>query len=82
MPPALTSTERNTSMSTPLPNTIEITEEESLYLREKGYVALSWSPVSDTHRNLLGSDGKQGWQTLNRMLLRYRATVEVANLNE
>ena len=69
-------------MNNPLHNSVELTEEESLYLREKGYVALSWSPVSDTHRNLLGSDGKQGWQIINRMLLRYRATTEANNVNE
>jgi hypothetical protein len=64
-------------MSIPLHNSVELTEEESLYLREKGYVALSWSPVSNTHRNLLGSDGKQEWQVLNRMLLRYRSAQDI-----
>ena len=69
-------------MNAPLLTSTELTPEEEQYLKSKGFIALSWQPISETHKNLLGSDGKHPWQTLNRMLLRYRATVEVTNLNE
>jgi hypothetical protein len=69
-------------MNEPLLTTTELTEAEDKYLRSRGYIALTWQPISETHRNLLGSDGKQGWQVLNRMLMKYRSAQDIEEVTQ
>jgi hypothetical protein len=45
-------------MNAPLLNSVELTTEEEQYLKSKGFIALSWQQISETHKNLLG----QQWE--------------------